>query len=272
MRHCGVMHLPSPLRAAVGLIATAADEAKRLPDRAIELPMLAVSSALQASLRAQQRYARLTARGDDLLNWRTESDDPPPWATFDEPVPTDDPRAATLAALNGLGDDGATSRLFTELFGVSESAAAGEDRDEPAPVDLAPPSLTVVPEPDDDAGRPAASGGGKAGSARSRATGSSPTSTKSTATKASGTRSTATKSGAAKASKSTSSKSNHSAGGTAAVAKTAGAKTAAAKTGSAKSAGATKKSSARTASTASSGKTVNKPRHTAPSKFDDAGD
>ena len=34
------MHLPGPLRAAVGLVATAADEAKHLPDRAIELPML----------------------------------------------------------------------------------------------------------------------------------------------------------------------------------------------------------------------------------------
>jgi hypothetical protein len=79
-------HLPTPLRAAVGLVATALDEARRLPDKAVELPMLAVSTALQLSLRAQQHYASLAARGDDLLNRREPTDDPPPWATFDEPV------------------------------------------------------------------------------------------------------------------------------------------------------------------------------------------
>ena len=68
MGHCGVMHLPAPIRAAVGLVATAADEARHLPDRALELPMLAVSTALQVSLRAQQRYAQLAARGDQVLN------------------------------------------------------------------------------------------------------------------------------------------------------------------------------------------------------------
>ena len=81
-----LMHLPAPLRAAVGLAAAAADEARRLPDRAIELPMLAVSTALQASLRAQQRYARLAARGDAVLNRRPTTDAPPEWATFDDPV------------------------------------------------------------------------------------------------------------------------------------------------------------------------------------------
>jgi hypothetical protein len=77
--------LPAPFRAAVGLVATVLDEAKHFPDKAIELPMLAVSSALQASLRAQQRYARLTARGDEVLAGRA-GDEPPGWATFDEPV------------------------------------------------------------------------------------------------------------------------------------------------------------------------------------------
>jgi hypothetical protein len=87
IRQAGLMpQLPTPLRAAVGLLATALEEARRLPDRAIELPMLAVSTALQMSLRAQQRYVHLAARGDDLLNRRAPSDDPPPWATFDEPV------------------------------------------------------------------------------------------------------------------------------------------------------------------------------------------
>lgn len=89
------MHLPGPLRAAVGLVASAAEEARHLPDRAIELPMLAVSTALQASLRAQQRYARLAARGDEVLNRRPPTDEPPAWATFDEPVSVAELRPAS---------------------------------------------------------------------------------------------------------------------------------------------------------------------------------
>ncbi|MBE7190337.1 hypothetical protein [Jatrophihabitans endophyticus] len=102
------MHLPAPLRAAVGLAATVADETRRLPDRAIELPMLAVSTALQASLRVQQRYARLAARGDEVLNRRPVTDAPPEWATFDDPVPP--PRGAprdgrSPSAFDTVGDD-----------------------------------------------------------------------------------------------------------------------------------------------------------------------
>ena len=88
-RHAaGWSHAPAavtpPCRAR--LAATVLDEAKHLPDQAIELPMLAVSRALQFSLRAQQRYAALAARGDELLAGRRITDEPPPWATFDEPV------------------------------------------------------------------------------------------------------------------------------------------------------------------------------------------
>ena len=78
--------LPSPFRATVGLIATLADEARHFPDKALELPMLAVSTALQMSLRAQQHYAQLTARGDEVLNRTPVTDDAPPWASFDPPV------------------------------------------------------------------------------------------------------------------------------------------------------------------------------------------
>src|SRR3954463_16571144 len=117
MRQSGHMQLPSVVRAAVGLAAMAAEEARRLPDRAVELPMLAVSTALQMSLRAQQRYARLAARGDDVLNRRPPSDEPPAWATFDDPVPgalrgtgLDDPDPAVRAR--------AASRLLDELLGT----------------------------------------------------------------------------------------------------------------------------------------------------------
>jgi CHASE2 domain-containing sensor protein len=121
MRHACVMSpLPSPIRAYVGLIATVVDEARRFPDKAFELPMLAVSTALQASLRAQQRYAQLTARGDEVLTRTPTTDEPPPWATFDEPVGVADldltadepprksvrrPRAGKPSAFDAIGDE-----------------------------------------------------------------------------------------------------------------------------------------------------------------------
>jgi hypothetical protein len=86
--------LPSPFRAAIGLAAEAAEQARSLPsplpNKALELPMLAVSTALQLSLRAQQRYAMLAARGEEILNHREPTDEPPEWATFDDPVQSND--------------------------------------------------------------------------------------------------------------------------------------------------------------------------------------
>jgi hypothetical protein len=114
------MQFPGPVRAVVGLLADVAEEAKHLPDRAIELPMLAVSTALQASLRAQQRYARLAARGDEVLNRRRPTDDPPPWATFDEPVSIDELRRGAVSPEQAQAAD----ELLDELLGP-EGAANG---------------------------------------------------------------------------------------------------------------------------------------------------
>jgi hypothetical protein len=122
----GRMQLPGPLRAAVGLAADVADEARRLPDRAIELPMLAVSSVLQLSLRAQQRYAALTVRGDEVLG-RRPTDEPPAWATFDDdPLPEPGPGAAGPTA----------ARLLDEILGPVTGPSA---KPEPAE-DVAPPT------------------------------------------------------------------------------------------------------------------------------------
>ena len=78
--------VPMPLRAAAGLAALAIDEARRLPSRLVGLPVLAVSSAMQASLRMQQGYAELAVRGDQLLAQLRPgpTDETPPWARFDE--------------------------------------------------------------------------------------------------------------------------------------------------------------------------------------------
>jgi hypothetical protein len=80
--------LPTPVRAALGLAANAVDAARTLPDRVVELPVLAVSTALQISLRAQQRYTELALRGDELIGrLHAPPEEPPSWATFDDEVP-----------------------------------------------------------------------------------------------------------------------------------------------------------------------------------------
>lgn len=102
--------VPMPLRAAAGLAALAFDEARRLPRRLVGLPVLAVSGAMQASLRVQQGYTQLAVRGDEVLaQLRPGADDEtPPWARFDEddgPDPGDRPASpgepSHPAAANG---------------------------------------------------------------------------------------------------------------------------------------------------------------------------
>jgi hypothetical protein len=98
-------NIPTPIRAALGLAATAVDEARKLPEtlpQAVStVPLRAVSTAMQASLKLQQRLATLSARGDEVLSQlRGRSPEPPSWATFDEsPAHTGavDPQAGKAA-------------------------------------------------------------------------------------------------------------------------------------------------------------------------------
>jgi hypothetical protein len=149
------MQLPGPVRALVGLLAATAEEARHLPDRAVELPMLAVSSALQASLRAQQRYARLAARGDDVLNRRPPSTEPPAWATFDDPVSADELRAAGLADSDPALRARAASQLLDELLGVTNDTAAAPGRDAAPAKKTAPANNAAKPAPAKKATAPA---------------------------------------------------------------------------------------------------------------------
>lgn len=76
--------LPLPIRAAAGLVARTLDDVRLLPTRLLSLPVLAAGTAMQVSLRLQQEYAALIARGDEvLLHLRGQDDDVPAWATFD---------------------------------------------------------------------------------------------------------------------------------------------------------------------------------------------
>jgi hypothetical protein len=82
--------VPTPIKIILGLAATATEEVRKLPatlpTAATTVPMLAISTAMQASLRIQQQLATLASRGDEVIRQlRGESDEPPAWATFDDP-------------------------------------------------------------------------------------------------------------------------------------------------------------------------------------------
>jgi hypothetical protein len=135
--------IPMPLRAAAGLAAVAIDEARRLPDRLAGLPVLAVSTALQASLKAQQRYAELVARGDQLLSHlRGTPAEAPPWATFDDEVPDARPPSAYDAAGDGgtyaaYDDEGFAQPSPSDVDIVDDGADELTDADADAAIELA---------------------------------------------------------------------------------------------------------------------------------------
>jgi hypothetical protein len=128
--------LPIPIRAALGLAATAIEEARKLPETLPQavttVPMIAMSTAMQASMRVQQHIATLAARGDEvLIRLQGSSAEPPSWATFDDELPTSEPVDATgQAAFDKIdyehtgfseGDDGASR---WGAVGVSDDSAA----------------------------------------------------------------------------------------------------------------------------------------------------
>jgi hypothetical protein len=78
--------LPLPVRVAAGLVAAAVEQARDLPRLALELPVTAVSQALQASMRVQQKVTELAIKGDQVLGVGPPIEDEPAWATFDEDV------------------------------------------------------------------------------------------------------------------------------------------------------------------------------------------
>ena len=59
--------VPTPLAAALGLVPTAIDTARRVPAKVIQLPVLAISTALSRWADAQQRYDELAARGERFV-------------------------------------------------------------------------------------------------------------------------------------------------------------------------------------------------------------
>jgi len=120
--------IPPPLRAAAGLAALTIDTARRVPQQLVGLPVLAVSNALQASLKAQQTYAALIARGDEVLGQLRRGDDAP-WARFDDDEPSGArPQSAFDAAPEPAGAaDGVADALAAEDLSDALTAEAAEE-------------------------------------------------------------------------------------------------------------------------------------------------
>ena len=126
--------LPLPVRVAAGLVATAVEQARDLPRLALELPVTAVSQALQASMRVQQKVTELAIKGDRVLGVGPPIEDEPAWATFDDDPP---PRRNGRSA----GWTGGTAPAAT----VTPLHPAPDPFVEPGPVD--PGSVDPEPAP-----------------------------------------------------------------------------------------------------------------------------
>jgi hypothetical protein len=91
--------LPFPVRIAAGLVATAVEQARDLPRLVVEFPVTAVSQALQASMRVQQKVTELAIKGDRVLGTLRPVEEKPSWATFDEDEPPTPNGASTVTEL-----------------------------------------------------------------------------------------------------------------------------------------------------------------------------
>jgi hypothetical protein len=119
--------IPPPLRAAAGLAALTIDAARKMPQQLVGLPVLAVSTALQASLKAQQTYAGLIARGDEVLGQLRRHEDAP-WARFDdEPTTGRPPSAFDAAPEPAEAADGVADALAVEDLSDALTAEAAEE-------------------------------------------------------------------------------------------------------------------------------------------------
>ncbi|NMH98557.1 lipid droplet-associated protein [Pseudonocardia acidicola] len=91
--------LPMPVRIAAGLVATAVEQVRDLPRLVVEFPVTAVSQALQASMRVQQKITELAIKGDRALGTLRPVADSPSWATFDDEPPATRNGASTVTPL-----------------------------------------------------------------------------------------------------------------------------------------------------------------------------
>ncbi len=97
--------LPLPVRIAAGLVATAVEQARDLPRLVVELPVTAVSQALQASMRVQQKVTELAIMGDRALGTLRPVEERPSWAVFDDEEPAERNGGSNVSELHQRARD-----------------------------------------------------------------------------------------------------------------------------------------------------------------------
>lgn len=137
--------LPFPVRIAAGLVATAVEQARDLPRLVIEFPVTAVSQALQASMRVQQRVTELAIKGDRVLGTLRPVEEKPSWATFDEDEPPTRNGARTVTELRPVGRP--TPVFEEELAKAIDEELAEDVDDEVADTPPLPTNGAEDPEP-----------------------------------------------------------------------------------------------------------------------------
>jgi hypothetical protein len=129
--------LPLPVRIAAGLVATAVEQARDLPRQVVEFPVTAISQALQASMRVQQKITELAIKGDRALGALRPAEETPAWATFDDEEPPRRNGASTVTELRPQTTRPTPPRRSTTAEGTTAT--------EPAPTSKARPTSTPAP-------------------------------------------------------------------------------------------------------------------------------
>jgi hypothetical protein len=110
--------IPEVVRAVAGLAATVLDEARKLPETLPGLPVRLIGQAMQTSLKLQQQYSGLVARGDEVFTGLWGGDEPG-MATFDDDLPSAPAggAAARTSAFDRVGEptDTVAEELADEL-------------------------------------------------------------------------------------------------------------------------------------------------------------
>lgn len=143
-------HVPLPLRVAVGLVVTAVEQARKLPDQLADLPVTAASLAVQTGMRVQQRVTELAIKGDQVFSLLNPVEDTPSWARFDEDG--EPPPPGTEAAESPTGN---VAGNVTTSSGAEPGTEGGE-------VDEADVAQALTPPRTDAGGARRAPAGGPA--------------------------------------------------------------------------------------------------------------
>jgi hypothetical protein len=128
--------LPLPVRVAAGLVASAVEQARELPRLVVELPVTAVSQALQASMRVQQKVTELAIKGDQALSTLRPVEERPGWATFDDEdeAPASGNGARAVTELRPHREPNPSADTAVETAAAATAAAAeGDTPDRAAP-------------------------------------------------------------------------------------------------------------------------------------------